>query len=481
MPAGDLISATDYNNIRNKIIAILGAGSGNQGYGQTVQSSTVAIGNTVTKAQWDLLRFDIFNTLLHQTGTSPTVSSATVGNVITFGATQPVNQYDTLSDTATTNRFNIGTGRFLENIGIATKSQEISWSMGAQSTATITFSNSNQARYFFNSGGKIKVRVSRSGGATTDQNTSWSSLLTSAGAITLGSQLPSTGFTPLDGTNFYKLTNTFQRIFTITASSPYAANRYSIDARCNVTNNSAGTATTVFIRAVLDDPYIDPARGVNSGTIHQIWTSVAATSRFTVVSTTGMVSGYGVRFAGTAIGGVAVNTTYFIHTVVSATEFTISNTFGGEVRTLTDGSPLAINVTATTASNRRLTTASTASLAVGRALRFTGTVFGGVNTTTVYYVSQIVSATQFTISTSPTGGAAVAVSNGSGTMPAQMSQFTANVGTLQAAVLPEDQVDGTHVLAVDEVKATGALQPAPTAGNFTIISPTITVSDWVIS
>jgi hypothetical protein len=44
------IAATDYNAIRNKIIAILGTGSGQQGYGQPIASSAVFAGNNITKS-----------------------------------------------------------------------------------------------------------------------------------------------------------------------------------------------------------------------------------------------------------------------------------------------------------------------------------------------------------------------------------------------------------------------------------------------
>ena len=70
---GLIIEAVDYNTKRTKIIGIMGTGAGQSGYGQTLLSSSVAFGNTVTKAQWDNLRFDIFNARLHQDGLSPTV------------------------------------------------------------------------------------------------------------------------------------------------------------------------------------------------------------------------------------------------------------------------------------------------------------------------------------------------------------------------------------------------------------------------
>jgi hypothetical protein len=262
MTTGSLISATDYNNIRNKVVSLLGTGSGSSGYGQTVQSSAVAQGVTVTKSQFDLLRFDLYNVLFHQTGTVPTITQVAAQSIITYGAAQPNNQYDTLANTATTNRFNLGAGQFIENQNIVTATRTDPWKVSVQCTMTAEFANSNQARFFFNSGGQIRIRSSRTGGSSTQQNNSWSSILSSAGTRSFGAQLPNTGFSPIDGTNFYRLTNTFQRFYTTTGSSPYASNRYSLDARCDVANNATGTARFVFIRVILDDPYTDPPLGV---------------------------------------------------------------------------------------------------------------------------------------------------------------------------------------------------------------------------
>jgi hypothetical protein len=59
MTLGTNVFATQYVAIQNKAESIIGTGSGTLGYGQTVQSSDVFSGNTITKAQWDLLRYDI--------------------------------------------------------------------------------------------------------------------------------------------------------------------------------------------------------------------------------------------------------------------------------------------------------------------------------------------------------------------------------------------------------------------------------------
>ncbi len=98
MAIGDFISATDYNSIRTKIINVMSTGSGNFGYGQTTFSSLVSAGNTVTKTQWDSLRYDIYNAILHQTGSAASLVQVAVGDVIRFGASNPNSQYDTVAN-----------------------------------------------------------------------------------------------------------------------------------------------------------------------------------------------------------------------------------------------------------------------------------------------------------------------------------------------------------------------------------------------
>jgi len=266
MPTGDIILAKDYNDIRTKVVNILGktsdGSSGSSGYGQTVLSSPVNLEAKVTKQQWDLLRFDLYNVLFHQNGTAPSIVQPAVESVITYGVSQPNNRYDILVNTAITNRFNVGPGQFQETFEVAKTTRTTAWNTSISSTLTAEFTSADAARYFFNSGGQIKVRCSRSGGAGTQQNSSWTTILNFAGTRSFGAQIPNTGFTPMDGTNFYRLTNTFQRFYTTTGSSPYASNRYSLDARCDVANNSGGTARFVYIRIVLDDPYVDPPVGI---------------------------------------------------------------------------------------------------------------------------------------------------------------------------------------------------------------------------
>jgi len=86
-----------------------------------------------------------------------------------------------------------------------------------------------------------------------------------------------------------------------------------------------------------------------------------------------------------------------------------------------DSPSYSYSVTVATASNDRFTTANTAGMVAGMTVRFTGTTFGGVFTSGRYYVKQVVSGTQFTISTTVGGTVFNIGSDDTGTMTATVS------------------------------------------------------------
>lgn len=260
MPIGDLISVTDYNNIRTKISGIMGTGSTSSGYGQTLNAPTsLSAGATVTRAQWDNLRFDIYNALLHQTGSVPSITIVNEGDVIRYGTSHPNFQYNTLADQAITNKFNLGTGQFVtEAIGSTNRTTD--WSSLVTSAVTINFVDNNAVRYFFNSGGKIRFSSSRSGGTGTLQDQRWSSLLSGAGQpfFAADSSLypASSGNATYNNIGYWQLTTSDQQIWSFQASSPYAANTWSLQAR--LASGDTSTATSVILTVRWADSYQDP-------------------------------------------------------------------------------------------------------------------------------------------------------------------------------------------------------------------------------
>jgi hypothetical protein len=272
---GGIIEAADYNDIRNKVIRVLGTGDGNFGYGQAARlnSAAVATGASVTAAQWQNLRWDIFNALTHQNGSAPTIVSVSTGDTIRYGDTNPNNAYNTFANTITDNRFNIGSGRS-DAPGLGSKSENFSWISQAYIDITYTFSNADAARFFFNSGGELRITSTFVKGPNTQQNRAWESLLRDAAVQSFGGNAPDAGLGTINGRNFYRLDSTFRTYYTRTDSFPYGSNTYRLQAKCNLTsgNNSTGTANIVTIRALFTDGYTDPGNspGDNPNTIDQV-------------------------------------------------------------------------------------------------------------------------------------------------------------------------------------------------------------------
>jgi hypothetical protein len=250
MTSGTNVLAAQYVAIQNKAESMIGTGSGTLGYGQTVQSSDVFTGNTITKAQWDLIKFDIINIKFHQDGSIPPVVNVNVGDPIGFGGSSPNTNYDIILNDAIAKRFLIAGS---QSITSAKASQTYSspWGIQAQATLTVTFADANQGRYFFNSGGKIRFNSSLVGAVSTGQINAWVNFLNAVGTQGFGADTD-----PI--VNYYTLTNSYQTYYQNFLSSSYSANSYKLEARTNVANNSTGTATQLELRVTLLDSYVDP-------------------------------------------------------------------------------------------------------------------------------------------------------------------------------------------------------------------------------
>ena len=261
MSVGTEIQDSDYNAIRKKIIAVMGNGGTNPltnqadatfGYGQVLVSSDVTAGQEITKDQWDALRFDILNARIHQDGATPSIVETVRGQSIRFGVAHPNTSYSSQSDIAIANKFNIGAGQFVIDSGTV-QARSAPWINSVSATATITFGSSDYARWFFNSGSKLRVYSSRIGGLATAQNSAWSNLLNSVGVVELGAITLPVGY--------YSLTNVNQILRTQTSTSPYSSNSFTIRVRSNVANNSNGGATQIIFTLSWVDGYTDPPGG----------------------------------------------------------------------------------------------------------------------------------------------------------------------------------------------------------------------------
>ena len=71
MAVGDIITAARYNNLQSRVATIMGVGSGDDGYGQNLSSSQVAVTAIVNANDMQTLYTDIATVEYTQTGAQP--------------------------------------------------------------------------------------------------------------------------------------------------------------------------------------------------------------------------------------------------------------------------------------------------------------------------------------------------------------------------------------------------------------------------
>ena len=240
---GQLIQNTDYNSIRTVVDSVMGTGTG--GYGQTLASSDVSQGATITAVQWLNLRTDMVKARQHQIGSAVGSSSATDGRNLLLPAsgltiTESLRaQFSSFATTISSNQRTIDTdavgGQFSAE-GLVTGTRSSSWNGTLTNTVTITFSDANHPRYYFNAGGKIRISANITTG--TSKNNTWNTMFTQMGEFVM--DYTSTTYTGSSATGsgigYDDLTASNQVIGQKAApSGSYAENLYLIRARKTAT------------------------------------------------------------------------------------------------------------------------------------------------------------------------------------------------------------------------------------------------------
>jgi hypothetical protein len=268
------ILASDYNAIQSTIANILGSGSGNSGYGQSVSSSQVTTGTKiqVTSNSLGYLAADMAKIAAHQ-GTSITIpTNISAGNKILAADFTSLNS---IASTLNTNRFNITSGQY-STVTYSTGTRTTTWGGGSTSishTVSLTFASNNAARYYFNAGGNVQFSATLTG-YSGQQSTDWYDLFVNMGTISFnyGSTSSSASTGTGSSIGWYQLSTTAQQIYTHSGggsgNTKYNVNSYTITAASNAAIASA-TAVT-FVITFLDahtDTYYDYVNGTLTSTV----------------------------------------------------------------------------------------------------------------------------------------------------------------------------------------------------------------------
>lgn len=280
MSKGDRITRSAYNTLQSQVAGILGLGSGQSGYGQSVISRAANVGEVISAPLLSQLRTDMAKAWTHQTNTGvvdnflvgpPNLKLYQSGDVVTDFVTQ----YSDFINNATTGIFTrralFNAAQMTAGISLSSAQRTTSWGGASQvqvisTTITVTFGGYTQgsltvpaadhARVFFNAGGSIQLSATRTGGSGGSKNTTWSNMLTGPGAVsfrptstTIAGSLNSGG-TVASSTGFFNLTVGAGLTTIMSQPGPagvYAENDYIIQVRRPANN------TLEFVVTFRDD------------------------------------------------------------------------------------------------------------------------------------------------------------------------------------------------------------------------------------
>lgn len=292
-----LITLARFNNLRSRIATILGTGSGDSGYGQTLPSgiSAALTGNPViTNEQHDrttgllrgvdMIKYHQLNTAVTVTAPEPANGTLILDSLYTTLETEMTNLE------SSPNRFRLSTDAAQStNTEVVNQTIASGWTGSRTHTTTVTFASANDARYFFNAGGEIRFsfQVNYSSGGTVDatKNGRWKNLIDRR--VTSGLVYASFGYTAttVSGTGtgsaigWYDLTTSAQTIFTKIDTGTYSGNDIAITASRN-----AGSTAITFVTTFNDDGSTGVIDESVSVTFNSYVNSVRATGSYVSVS-----------------------------------------------------------------------------------------------------------------------------------------------------------------------------------------------------
>ena len=190
--SGSQILASDYNAFTTTaggLNDIWATGSGDKGWGQTTFVSQTT-GNTITATQWATL---VNNLATAGTQTNTTLTSRTApvtGNVIGILA-----NVQTDINSVTTNRGNAAASGTISSTWTGNIAKTTATGSGGSAwtivwTQTVTFPSADQARYFWNAGGLVRLDMSKTSTGT-DIDADWNTFVGTLGTLYMSGRVNS--------------------------------------------------------------------------------------------------------------------------------------------------------------------------------------------------------------------------------------------------------------------------------------------------
>ena len=296
------ITAARINNLQSSIALILGTGSGQNGYGQIVTSAPVNNTTDIIQAE-DIndIYADILKARIHQVGVGDIGIAEVIQNLNTVAEDTSAFVNDDGVTSVDPDGFKKGFADFeavMEQViadkslmhptqaslepGI-TSSRTSSWNGLIYHEVAVTFSSASTRRFFFNTGGEIRISANNSS-ASTPKGLDWAQLCSQVGTIRFSANTTTSTTGGGNAIGNYNLTSAFQDIYqkigSGTYSAIYAGNIYTVKARSDID-------TRIIFRIEFNDVVFDNNIDNNvDGRLSSVLQHYRATGDVTVVAPT---------------------------------------------------------------------------------------------------------------------------------------------------------------------------------------------------
>ena len=229
------ITAARINNLQSSIALILGNGSGQSGYGQVVSSSPVNnTSDVVEAADMNAIYADILQARVHQVG--PGDSDAGVITTDPDGFKKGILDFEALMAQVQTDKAVMHPSQAALEPAINSV-RTSGWNGLIVHEVAVTFSSADARRFFFNTGGEIRLSANNTS-ATTPKGLDWNQLCSQVGTIKFSSETTTSSTGGGTAIGNQDLTSAFQDIYqkigSGTYSAVYAGNIYTVKARSDI-------------------------------------------------------------------------------------------------------------------------------------------------------------------------------------------------------------------------------------------------------
>jgi len=227
-----LVTANRFNTLRQQIDNVLGNGSGDTGYGQTLITQSVQVGDLINATNINNAYEDLRKCYKHQTGGNPAntiIQAVQQGDLIKENdgvSYTGWDQYEALASLVSTNRLTVDATQ--QDIAVSLPNNRSSWNGTITCIVNVNFSSADARRHYFNQGGYIQITSSTTD--TSSKGTDWNNIM-GGNSVFSANSFTHSGNGTVSNVGNYQLDGTVQRILTNdnAGAGTYSENDYYID------------------------------------------------------------------------------------------------------------------------------------------------------------------------------------------------------------------------------------------------------------